>query len=317
VPVAIVPPSNSGVWRDSKPYFMPSHYKDNIESVLRRRGQEITHRGKLRDTLVPIPPPDEHLPLRGERFRECFGDAAFRKIARRLTFAKGAAVPVADLVRMAGQRTDEFLSVLEECEVVVRADDTVKLIRQADNIGPTLECYVSDVCRRELAGSSEWGVVLEGLPAGGDFDVLAWLGGPLVYIECKSSRPADIDVSELRAFLQRSQELSPELTILLVDTESDLSSLMDRLTDATLPVMRKLSRRPDDWKPDRPWNKPSQAFPSVYYGWPGIHVVNSKPSIITQLRRCLQHYHAKVKGKSWIDGRPTRVNFVTGATDET
>jgi hypothetical protein len=55
----------------------------------------------------------------------------------------------------------------------------------------------------------------------------------------------------------------------------------------------------------------------VYFGWPGVHVVNSKPSIVTQLRRCLQHYHAKVKGSGFWNGRPSGLNFVTGAVDET
>lgn len=200
--------------------------------------------------------------------------------------------------------------------LVTQLPEGLLLTRSVDNIGPTLECFVADICRRELAGSSEWGVVLEGLPSGGDFDVLAWLPPLLVYIECKSSRPSEIGAEELRAFLQRHQELSPDLTILLVDTDSSVQSIAEKLTDVVTPVLRKLDGQPSAWRPSEPVLKPSQTFRTVFYGWPGISLINTRPSITTQLRRCLQHYHAKVKGTAFFDGRPSHVNFVTGSIDE-
>ena len=151
----IIPPTNSGVWRDSRAYFIPSPHKDDIESVLRRRGQEIAGRGQLSHTLIPYPPSDHQLPRNAERFRLLFADATVRKLLRQLTSAKGARVPITEFEGTAGRRTAEIFAVLEECEVTYRSGDLVQLHRPVDNIGPTLECYVSDVCRRELAGSSE------------------------------------------------------------------------------------------------------------------------------------------------------------------
>src|SRR5256885_28070 len=84
-----------------------------------------------------------------------------------------------------------------------------------------------------------------------------------------------------------------------------LDPVIERLTEAMTPMMRALDGHPQDWKPAAPWIQPSEAFSSVYFGWPGVHIVNTRSSIVLQLRRCLQHYHAKVKGQLFASGRPT------------
>ncbi len=159
--------------------------------------------------------------------------------------------------------------------------------------------------------------MLEGLPTGGDFDVVAWLSPLLVYIECKSSHPGGISVDEIRHFLQRRRELSPEMVIFLVDTDSDLAPLVDKFTQAMLPVMRAQERKPADWQPAEPYLRSSQAYPSVWYGWPGIHLTSTKLGVEVALRRCLQHYHQKVKGRTFWGGSDALVNWVTGSINET
>jgi hypothetical protein len=193
-------------------------------------------------------------------------------------------------------------------------DGGVVLSRQIDNIGTTLEWYVAQLCQRELGGSATWSVQLDGLPTGGDFDVLAWLDPLLLYIETKSGNPNEIDESQLRNFLQRSNELAPDLAILLVDTHHGLSDLLDRLTAAMVPAMRKAGRAGEDWQPERPFIRPQLEYPGVAFGFSRIYVTNSKPSMLTQLRRCLQHYHARVKGTMFFSGPP--INFVTGKVGE-
>src|SRR5947209_2244916 len=87
------------------------------------------------------------------------------------------------------------------------------------SVRPTLEWYVAEICKRELAGDAEWAVQLEHLPVGGDFDVLGWLAPTLLCVELKSGQPSDVSEFELRNFLQRDQELAPDLSILLIDTD--------------------------------------------------------------------------------------------------
>ena len=59
---------------------------------------------------------------------------------------------------------------------------------------------------------------------------------------------------------------------------------------------------------------PRKGFTGVNFGWFRTYVTNSHPSILTQLRRCLQHYHARVRGRSFWGGKP--VNFVTSEVGE-
>jgi len=51
---------------------------------------------------------------------------------------------------------------------------------------------------------------------------LAGLSPTLLYVETKSSRPEEIEDTEIKHFLQRGVELAPDLAILLVDTDDDL-----------------------------------------------------------------------------------------------
>ncbi len=70
-------------------------------------------------------------------------------------------------------------------------------------------------------GSAAWPVKLAEVRYG-NFDVLAGLLPTLLYVETKSSRPEEIEDTEIKHFLQRGVELAPDLPILLVDTDDDL-----------------------------------------------------------------------------------------------
>jgi hypothetical protein len=60
--------------------------------------------------------------------------------------------------------------------------------------------------------------------------------------------------------------------------------------------------------PDRPFIRPQgEVFPGVSFGYFRYYVTNSRPSMLTQLQRCLRHYHAR--GQVLAPGRPV-VDFV-------
>ncbi len=179
----------------------------------------------------------------------------------------------------------------------------MRLTRPVDNIGPSLEHYVAQLCIRELRGSAEWGVTLEGLPrAGGDYDVLAWLDPSLVYIECKTAYLEQISEEELRHFLQRGAELAPDLAILLLDTDLDPRGFVEGKLN---PILRGALG----------WTKPEgpifaqQDYPGVFFGHRWVYVTTSHKAIVRQLRRCLQHYYARVRWQSFYSGDSP--NFLT------
>lgn len=87
------------------------------------------------------------------------------------------------------------------------------------SFGPTLEWYVAQLLRREFGAEAFWGVKFRRSNVGGDYDVLAKLDGSLLYVEVKSSPPKQVIDSEVRAFLDRVQDLSPDMSVFLMDTE--------------------------------------------------------------------------------------------------
>ncbi|MCH7621470.1 MAG: hypothetical protein IH870_06195 [Chloroflexi bacterium] len=286
-----------------------------VEAVLKRRGFGIAARGNKRDVLLPL---DSQPALSGEQFNEfrrLFDKSTFRKLIRQIT---SAAVPgtvkIEQLAKTAGEKTDEYVTFLTNLGVVERASDGVRLTCSVDNIGPTLEWYVADLCQREFDGSAEWSVKLSEFRYG-DCDVLAWLPPNLIYIETKSSRPAEITDGELRHFLQRGEDLAPELAVLLIDTESDLRDLIERLFQLMLPVVKLASGISDpDWRHDeKPFIAPQTQFPGICFGYRRFYVTNSEPSIQTQLSRCFRHYNSRVKGQTFWGGPPA--NLVTGSLE--
>ncbi len=286
-----------------------------VEAVLKGRGFSIAARGNKRDVLLPL---DSQPALSGEQCNEfcrLFDKSTFRKLIRQITSAADpGTVKVEQLARTAGEKTEEYVTFLTNLGVVERASDGVRLTRPVDNIGLTLEWYVADVCQREFDGSAEWSVKLSEFRYG-DCDVLAWLPPNLIYIETKSSRPAEVTDGELKHFLQRGEDLAPELAVLLIDTESDLRDLIERLFQLMLPVVKLASGINDPaWRNDeKPFIAPQTQFPGISFGYRRFYVTNSEPSIQTQLSRCFRHYNSRVKGQPFLAGPP--VNFVTGSLE--
>jgi hypothetical protein len=142
------------------------------------------------------------------------------------------------------------------------------------------------------------------LPPIGQYDVLAWQAPALLYIEPRVARPSDITGSDICFFLQRSEELAPELAILMIDTADDVQPLVDRMNNVMFPAIERASRE----KLER--YEVLTRFPmGVFFGHRRTYVINTEQSIETQIRRCLRHYHARVKGVLF-EAPPRPVNFL-------
>lgn len=289
----------------------PSIGPEPVGAVLSSRGFTIKAKGNVGDILLPLDSPSA---LSGEtinEFRRLFAHSSFRKLVRNIT-AGGGNAAMAELRTIAGGQADEYVRCLVELGVAEVQDDEVNLIRKINNIGPSLEWFVADVCQRQFAGSADWSVKLADFEYG-DCDVIAWLPPTLVSVETKSSRPSEVSDSELKHFLQRGVELAPELAILLIDTDDDLedTGFLERIFDLMIPTVKLASGITDpEWAPERRFIAPAQGFPGISFGYFRYYVTNSEPSIHTQLGKCLRHYNKMVKGRPFLGGEP--VNFVTG-----
>jgi len=280
----------------------------DITSVLRRRGLEPKRTGDITKALFPEENLREILFKHGQfdyqkffpgpfpgpaidQYVDYFGKTSFRKMIRLLLRGGRPYVEIDDLRQASGSSTTQYLELLERLLLIDREGSRVRLTRDIQDLGPSLEHYVAELCVRELRGSAEWGVLLENLPrSGGDYDVLTWLEPSLMYVECKSSPPSNIDDAQLREFLQRSVELAPDLAVLLIDTDTDLTSFVN---DRINPIIREeLGIDDGSYLPIEEHSD----YPRVFHGFFRVYVTGSKKSILTQLRRCLQHYYAHVKG---------------------
>jgi hypothetical protein len=191
--------------------------------------------------------------------------------------------------------------------VEINEDNSWILKVQVDSFGYTLEWYISELLSRKLAAISGWNIRIEGLLAGGDFDVLSFIDSVLVHVECKSKRPSEIDDSEIRDFLQRSQDLAPEMAIMLIDTDNDLDSLLRRFQTILVSIQR--IRHPDR-KPSKPSIAQVPGFRNLYFGLFRVFITDSQPSFLHALQDCLRYYHTYVKFVSFLVG--PRVNYITG-----
>src|SRR4030042_6434831 len=87
------------------------------------------------------------------------------------------------------------------------------------SFGPTLEWFIAEMFKRELASSAIYGVSVKQTPSGGDYDVIASWNGRLVYVEVKSSPPKGIELGEVTTFFSRIEDLLPEVVFLFNDTQ--------------------------------------------------------------------------------------------------
>jgi hypothetical protein len=261
--------------------------------------------GDVAKTLIP--PHDLEGDLgyqRGKQFRTLLDQDNFRKMARKLLAAKGSEVSVEILRGMAGKKTDEYISGFVECGLADHSEMSIwlrpEIVSRADNIGHTLECYVAEICQMDLGVPSAWNVMLDDASVG-DYDVLAWFDPHLMYIECKSSHPDQIDEDELRTFLYRRYELAPDITAMLVDSDNHgaLKAFAKRFSNLVHSAA---------WQTHSTYAFTAQAFQPVgsvtsatWYGSPGVYIVGTKDPIIKGIRQCLAHYHRAVKGRQRVD----------------
>jgi len=91
--------------------------------------------------------------------------------------------------------------------------------RPVKSFGETLEWFVARLIAREFHTETAWGVKFKRSRAGGDYDLLARIDSSLLYMEVKSSPPKQIYERQIIAFLNRIEDLAPDISVFFVDTE--------------------------------------------------------------------------------------------------
>ena len=234
-----------------------------------------------------IDPPNVSKKYSPQAFYDRFGDNTFRKLLRAIFFSPRTYEQLKSLCE--GQKLDSHLEFMREQEIAVQEGDVWKKsfgYEQVSGIGPTLEWYVAEWFRLWLQSPARHGVTIKDLADGGDLDVVAFVDGKRIMVECKSGKPENISDTELRLFLQRAFEFGPEMAILLVDTESSI--------DKPVEIMNDLRSGEDPLKPQ-------DSHKTLYWGMHHIYAVNTRKSIAHSLSTVLQLYNSKIKYLSFYN----------------
>jgi hypothetical protein len=265
-------------------------YKDDFDLMFHRQSWHgFSYKSLYNDPDVLrlrwIDPPNSGKKYSPHAFFDRFGDNTFRKLLRAI-FSESCTYE--KLISICSrQKLDDHLSFMNEQEIIVQNGELLSKAPQYQHIkglGHTLEWYVAEWFRTSLKAPARHGVTVKEVADGGDLDVVAFVDGLRIMVECKSGKPTNITETQLRLFLQRADEFSPEIAILLLDTESDIAGQIE--------IMNKISRNGDLLSPQ---NKQS----SLYWGFRCVYVVNAKDSIEASLYSVLRLYHTKIKHLSF------------------
>ena len=181
----------------------------------------------------------------------------------------------------------DYIEALVEIGIVGRSGKSKFAFTVAPvmGFGPTLEWFVANAFEREFDSPALWGVKLADTKCGGDCDVIAEVEAQFVYVEVKSSPPKHVTVNEVRTFLDRVDELRPNLAIFLEDTEL-------RMKDKILVLFKEaLGNRFGNKVPAG--LVPTRMVRELFKVGDSIYIANSKPDLVPNLMLCL---------KDWLSG---------------
>ncbi len=274
----------------------------SIENTLKRRGYVCAGKGHAENVILPCRQSDI------DRFFRYMGSRTFRQILKKI-INKRCDIYHADFAtECSPMKLREYLGFLENSSILTKQSvSSFSLALSVDDFGYTFEWYVSELFKRELSCTAEWGIRVKNINVGGDYDVLARVEAQLVYVETKSASPESISSSEIKHFLQRDQELDPDISIFLVDSRNDLSNLVTRFEEIITPIVVEDAtiRNPDyHYKIQQHLD-----FGGIFHLSRRIFIIRSKPAILTNLRHCLNYYFAIVTHSSYWS-RSKRMNFV-------
>jgi hypothetical protein len=240
-----------------------------LDMLLKRRGFRVYKKEPPDDLLVPDEP-----------FRDSFYSAlhkySFRLFLRDVIKHRDR-FTLEQVIRYSTTRViRNYISYLRDIGMIKEGAAGYTLShRPVTSFGPTLEWYVAQLLRREFGAEAFWGVKFRRPNVGGDYDVLAKLDGSLLYVEVKSSPPKQVIDSEVRAFLDRVKDLSPDMSIFLMDTELRMKDKLVPMFE--LALTNRSSEQPKVVRIER----------ELFHVEDGIFIANAKESISRNLAKVI------------------------------
>ncbi|MFL5664846.1 MAG: hypothetical protein ACJ8BW_26390 [Ktedonobacteraceae bacterium] len=216
-------------------------------------------------------------------FYELFGENTFRKLLRHIFFHKVCTSEELKGICSSEQKLANYLHFMLEHKLIVHENEIWKkapAYKDIDNLGPTLEWYVAEWFRSWLQVPARHGVTIKGVADGGDLDVVAFVDGIRIMIECKSGSPSQINETDIKLFLCRATDFNPEIAVMLIDSESRIDRQID--------MINRLRSGGDPLTPQ-------DAQKTLYWGARHIYASNTKHGIGESLSAVLRLYYSKIR----------------------
>ncbi len=257
--------------------------QDDFDLMLRRQGWYLVqHRPITTDPRVIHFPSEVHA-AHPTLLYEAFGETTFRKLLRHIFYHRQGTLNELRSICSGEQKLSKYLDFMQEQLLVELEGETWRkgeYYKAINNIGSTLEWYIAEWFRTWLQVPARHGVTIKGVADGGDLDVVAFVDGIRVMVECKSGSPSQISETDVQLFFRRAADFNPEIAVLLIDTESRIDQQID--------IFNRLRSGGDPLKPQ-------DAGKNLYWGARHIYVTNTKPGIGESLSAILRLYYSKIR----------------------
>lgn len=251
-----------------------------VEKMLKMRGIKVFQKNPVDQLFFP---PDL-APSHRTRFYEMMTRYSFRLLLRDMIKNQDR-FRVQDLTHYCSLNVvRKYCDGLSEMGVITKngKDSFRTLISPLYSFGQTLEWFIAEMFKRELASPAIYGVTVKGTAAGGDYDVVASWNRRLVYVEVKSSPPKGIELSEVTAFLSRAEDLQPDVAILFDDTQLRMKDKLVVLFEEEL--TNRYGENAERLYPVE------RLVEELFHVRDRVFIVNSKRDVAENFSICLKHY---------------------------
>jgi hypothetical protein len=181
--------------------------------------------------------------------------------------------------------TQQYIDFLLKTGVIEPAREGYRTRkRPIKSFGETLEWFIARLIEKDFEAEAVWGVKFKRPKVGGDYDLIAKVESSILYMEIKSSPPKQIYDREIAAFLDRVEDLSPDMSVFLVDTEL-------RMKDKIVPMFETALQK-------RYENPPllERIEKELFHINQKIFIINAKDSVEANIGTVLTFYWNKKRG---------------------
>ena len=246
-----------------------SKVSPSLDILLKRRGFKVYKKEPSEDLLLPE---KKYINIFYEKLKKYSFRLFLRDVIKHQNF-----FTIDKVARYATKEiTSQYIDFLLKANLT---ESTVKGYRlkkrPIKSFGETLEWFIARLIEKEFESETIRGVKFKRLKVGGDYDLIAKIDSSILYMEIKSSPPKQIYDKEIAAFLNRVEDLSPEVSIFFMDTELRMKDKIVPMFEAELQRHYKKSVSVE------------RIVKELFHINKKIFIINSKDSITANIRTVL------------------------------